>query len=297
VTDLSPLVGAPIRSLHLAETSFDAFDQLKAFPKLEFLNLDRSAISDLKPLAGLGLKSLDLRNTLRLKNVDQLAALPALKAVALPMHIYKVDALRNKTGLVWIGYNYPPKPADLTSNSQAAADFWKMNALEQQLRAADPQSRLHAGKFPYMERRFPSNVKPFGRHWYRYYGIGMTWTEANRFAEELGGHLATVTSPAEDEFIRKNILGISGGHACWIGARTDKPGGAWQWVTGEPWGFDRWGRNLNGPMEPDGARKPSAKPDLFAGYVNHGMYSNSPAWNDMPDDALIVEALVVEWED
>ena len=46
-----------------------------------------------------------------------------------------------------------------------------------------------------------------------------SWTEADQFAHALGGHLATITTPEEEEFVRKSLLGLGGGRACWIGAR------------------------------------------------------------------------------
>lgn len=62
----------------------------------------------------------------------------------------------------------------------------------------------------------------------------MTWSEASKFAEDHGGHLATPLSSADRDVITKRMTGKI--QRTWIG------GGArgknnWAWVTGEPWTY------------------------------------------------------------
>ena len=74
-----------------------------------------------------------------------------------------------------------------------------------------------------------------------------TWQGAKLDAEARGGHLATVTSVSEWQFLKSRfgnqLLGL------FLGASDDAEG-AWQWVTGEEWKFTGW--NLGQPDNSSG---------------------------------------------
>ena len=101
------------------------------------------------------------------------------------------------------------------------------------------------------------------------------WEEANvkagqHFLGDTQGHLATITSPAEQSF----IASVFPDEITWIGAFQDvtapdysEPDGGWRWVTGEPWGYTNW---TDGEPNDRG-------PEEFA------EMSHSYRWNDMPD--------------
>ena len=66
-----------------------------------------------------------------------------------------------------------------------------------------------------------------------------TFRQAMEHAEELGGHLATVVSSAENN----SIIEAFGGKLptrVWIGGSDEKTEGIWEWVTGELWKFSNW---------------------------------------------------------
>lgn len=64
----------------------------------------------------------------------------------------------------------------------------------------------------------------------------LTWWEAAAYCESLGGHLATITSQAEQDFI--DSLN-SDGDRLWIGGY--RPDGlVFAWITGEPWNYTNW---------------------------------------------------------
>lgn len=85
-------------------------------------------------------------------------------------------------------------------------------------------------------------------HWYDLIDAPYTsWSDANTSANALSfgnldGHLATITSAAENDFIF-NILGVSD-RPIWLGGFQDEnaaePLADWQWVTGEAWTFTNW---------------------------------------------------------
>ena len=82
---------------------------------------------------------------------------------------------------------------------------------------------------------------------------GVTWEEANERAKAMGGHLVTISSAAENDFVLRLIndpnywqpasdTGLMQGP--WIGAfqveGVREPDGGWRWVTGEPFVYSNW---------------------------------------------------------
>ena len=66
----------------------------------------------------------------------------------------------------------------------------------------------------------------------------ISWEEAKKECEEAGGHLATITSQAEQDYITELN---SSNSKLWIGAyRTDDDLEKWMWVTGEKWNYENW---------------------------------------------------------
>ena len=87
-------------------------------------------------------------------------------------------------------------------------------------------------------------------HYYDYVGGNTRWSEARTAAEAsvfagVFGHLATITSEAEKEFLRTEVPQPS--WRAWLGGFQDRnapdysePGGGWRWITGEPWDYTHW---------------------------------------------------------
>ena len=80
-------------------------------------------------------------------------------------------------------------------------------------------------------------------HYYERVDDLFTWSEARLLAEGMShdgryGHLVTITTQAEYEFLRAGPLG-SFAPAEWTGGfqapGSPEPDGGWGWVTGEPW--------------------------------------------------------------
>lgn len=82
----------------------------------------------------------------------------------------------------------------------------------------------------------PSDAIEFNGHYYKYYSNKLTWSNAKTYCENLGGHLATLTTAEENSFVQTSVY--SG--ACWIGATDEATEGTWVWVTGEPWSYTNW---------------------------------------------------------
>ncbi len=89
-------------------------------------------------------------------------------------------------------------------------------------------------------------------HWYQAVHTpgGISWTDAEAAAASIlpGGHLATITSSAENAFVFGLIDDPSFWYADtygtklgpWLGGTDAAVEGQWQWVTGEAWGYTHW---------------------------------------------------------
>jgi streptogramin lyase len=104
-----------------------------------------------------------------------------------------------------------------------------------------------------------------------------SWTQANDAASGMTydgspGYLATVTSSAENAFLRSQFGASLSANRCeWIGLTDDGRIGEWTWVTGEPFSYSNWAAGEpNNPGIED-----------WANYTN----DESPAWgwNNLPD--------------
>lgn len=80
---------------------------------------------------------------------------------------------------------------------------------------------------------------------------GISWQDARDAADAAGGHLATLTSQGENDFVFNlindelwwNELNVLGQQAIgpWIGGfKTTNTLNGWQWVTGEEWNYENW---------------------------------------------------------
>ena len=142
----------------------------------------------------------------------------------------------------------------------------------------------------------PTKVEMYNGHIYALYEQDLSWTFAERMCENAGGHLVTITSQAENNFIC-NLIQSGSKDAYWIGARSDRSG-SWynsdnpfEWVTGEALGYTSWY-----PGEPSGSGT--------GGDIEHfaeirKSYNNQ--WNDKPnyrtaDDGFILEIDATSWQ-
>ncbi len=82
-------------------------------------------------------------------------------------------------------------------------------------------------------------------HWYEMMDMGqISWIDAQSFAESIGGHLATLTSAEECQFVGdlfpSDRATAIGGYQDRGSPDYEEPAGGWRWVTGEPWDYTGW---------------------------------------------------------
>jgi len=131
---------------------------------------------------------------------------------------------------------------------------------------------------------------------------GITWDEAREIADKkmfegLSGHLATITSQTENDFVYNSLGGeLLAGY--WLGAYqpngSNEPNGNWQWVTGENWNYSNWGGtepNNSYGGEFGGAPAGSDEEALQL----HPTSSPPYTWNDMEKTALMT-GFIIEYE-
>jgi hypothetical protein len=84
--------------------------------------------------------------------------------------------------------------------------------------------------------------------WYQVVGQPSSWEQARTAAIALGGQLTSITSAAENEFVRTLVIAAARWRTCgtpldegvWIGGFRNGPNEAWQWIDGSAFVFSDW---------------------------------------------------------
>lgn len=81
----------------------------------------------------------------------------------------------------------------------------------------------------------------FRGHFYQAFDVAVTWPQAAAFCEQDGGHLATITSERENQFVYGLLP--TNAHNGWLGGSDAAEEGTWTWVTGEPFDYTNWAQH------------------------------------------------------
>lgn len=131
-------------------------------------------------------------------------------------------------------------------------------------------------------------------HLYQFISGSYSWNAAKTAAEALtaygaAGYLATITSSAENTFVKDRLNGDG-----WIGASDAAVEGTWKWITGPEAGTTFWLGTGGGSAQggnyaawTSGEPNQSGDEDCAETYVSSGL------WNDLPCGALL--GYVVEY--
>ena len=133
-----------------------------------------------------------------------------------------------------------------------------------------------------------SAVFTFSGHRYQLITEKFKWDAAKAKAESMGGHLATITSKGEYDWLWGSILSKRkkteldpNGERSFIGAiQRNPPDGPWEWVTGEPYSYQSWMGNF--PNDKNNSVKVATL--------------QSKGWDDVTQNYEALSFLV-EWDD
>ena len=81
-------------------------------------------------------------------------------------------------------------------------------------------------------------VNPANGHSYQRFDTALNWNSAKTACAGLGGHLATITSLAENDWVYGNV--VNGVPGIWLGGTDEVVEGTWKWINGESWGYTNW---------------------------------------------------------
>lgn len=110
----------------------------------------------------------------------------------------------------------------------------------------------------------------------------LTWEEAKQKCEEAGGHLVTITSQEEMDYIYET-LDIGNGRY-WIGAYRDDDSN-WMWVTGEEWDYTNWNEG-----EPNDSSNVKSN-------ENRAVTWSQGKWNDLNEENTSEQyGYICEWD-
>lgn len=119
--------------------------------------------------------------------------------------------------------------------------------------------------------------------------VTLTWDQASLLAADMGGHLVTITSAAENDFVSNLVATYGSGdlQRYWLGGYQVSQGeveplGTWAWVTGEAWEYANWA-----PGEPNNGVGGSQQ------YLHY--WPDVGLWDDMENRA-VMDSFVIEYE-
>jgi hypothetical protein len=138
---------------------------------------------------------------------------------------------------------------------------------------------------------------PDNGHVYQYVSGSITWDNAKLAAQGLSayganGYLATVTSTAENNFVKARLSGDA-----WIGGSDSAVEGTWKWITGPETGTIFWqGTGSGGPIGGNYANWNSGEPNQAGDEDCAETYIADGTWNDL-SCSTTVSGYVVEYGD
>jgi len=122
----------------------------------------------------------------------------------------------------------------------------------------------------------PADAVAFGKHHYKKILMRISWADAIKECDGLGGHLVTIETMAELAFIKK----LAGSNRVWVGASDAAREGRWVWRTGRS--VPRI-RGVWTSGEPNGGSSCN-----YGSITSSGMY-------DSPSPYASVSGLICEW--
>lgn len=150
------------------------------------------------------------------------------------------------------------------------------------------------GTKSYAATNIPSDAVVYNGHSYKVYSDSMTWSEASSMCISNGGHLVTITSIEENEFLA-GLVATGSKSTYWIGLTDSKDEGSFCWVTDEKFSFSAWDEG-----QPD-----NNTDNVDEDYVEVFLKKGKLVWNDNRNDGALKRPIehtlsyhgyICEWE-
>ena len=223
IADLDPLQGMPIVTLICSGNRISSLDPLKGMP-LNVLHCGDNRIASLEPLRGMNLTVLGC-------HANQIASLEPLRGMPLEVVMCGANRLTSLGPL----NNAVPRQFNFYCDTFSTHDLeWLKEQWSRDFRLASYVRNLDVllALRKNDKDRLLQMAATWNGHRYLFIPQFMTWEEARTFCEKLGGHLLTVTSKEENEFVHSLF---PFGCWFWMGLNTTEHGQ--EWVTGEPFEY------------------------------------------------------------
>ena len=124
----------------------------------------------------------------------------------------------------------------------------------------------------------------YNNHYYKVFSDTISWHDAKKNCEAMGGNLAVITSEEENRFAFELVT--KSGFMCWLGATDEIDEGIWRWVNGENWNYIPSNSEFN-----------NAAPSQ--NYLVLGLFDNG-GWDDQSvvfdNQFCKVEGYICEWD-
>ncbi len=241
VRDLAPLEGMPLTWLFCDGNEIEDFEPLRELPltelscrgnrvvnldplkggKLNTLRADDNLITSLEPLRGLPLTTFSCCWN-RVTSLEPLRGMPVSCLLCGGNQLQEIGAfIKNPTKVFFFDCDTIP-----TTELEWIHQTWSRDIrFASYVRSIDVLLALRKGD----TNRLLSLASQFRGHHYLFVPKFVTWPDAKQICESVGGHLVTITSAEENEFVAS--LFPLGGSWFWIGLVVGK--GKQTWITGE----------------------------------------------------------------
>jgi formylglycine-generating enzyme required for sulfatase activity/serine/threonine protein kinase len=289
IKSLAALTGLKLKGLRL-----EGFPHLEGVEPLRGMPLEKLSIGwntpapDLSPLKGAPLRSLGLSSIELTPLLDALRGWPGLQDFP-TLHEARflapmTEALARNDDHAALAFI-----EKLEADFGAAPWFQKLDAL----RAKLADGRQRAGLVQ-LERRWLAGdradllreIKTFNGHAYLLVKGPIHFANGQHTAQAFGGHLLTITSKEESDFIKREFMtGNDAPREILLGAKSDGTTDGWhgwKWITGEDFTFMDW-------LDTAGSAKVPA--GYFVGL--HDMGGKGVWYRDGSD---FRQAIVIEWD-